>query len=455
MKVLFVNAPFIKYNDKFKDIDFKIKTMSVIKKYQKPMGKILFKLLSNGLNLNCFRYGVRAGSRWPWTTSWPHGGPHYPFIMGYAAALLQEKGFEVNILDAVAEEQYSYENFIKQVKAEQADIVVVECSTPTIDIDLWIAEKISKFTDVALAGPHLVEKETEKINKEHPYIKYLLKGEYIYSALKMAQTKKEGIYESSVVEDLDSIPFPFRDYLSATKYYDPTMPTARPQLQIYASKGCPFKCSYCLWPQTMYQGKVTLRSPEKVAEEIKYCVEKYGYKSIFFDDDTFNLGTERISKLCDYLKEIGLPWTMMGRLDCSPNWLYDKMIDSGCVGMRFGVETFNIDVLKKINKGLERIDFLATLKYISEKYPELMIHLTMMKNMPGQTEEIHQKDIKILNDLGYTTCNIKRSYQLSSCVPFPGTKMYEDLIKEKGEDALKNFSKYDGGQDTIMKELNV
>ena len=88
-----------------------------------------------------------------------------------------------------------------------------------------------------------------------------------------------------------------------------------------------------MWPQTMYQGKVAYRKPEHVAEEIRYCVDKYGYKSIFFDDDTFNVGNERVGKLCDELKEIGLPWTMMGRLDCSPTWLYDKMVDSGCIGI--------------------------------------------------------------------------------------------------------------------------
>ena len=145
-----------------------------------------------------------------------------------------------------------------------------------------------------------------------PHITYLLKGEYILSTLKMARSQQPGIYESEVVTDLDSIPFPFRDYRVSTKYFDPTMPTPRPQLQIYGSKGCPFKCTFCLWPQTMYQGKVALRKPEKIAEEIRYCVEKYGYQSIFFDDDTFNLGTERISRLCDELKQIGLPWTRWG-----------------------------------------------------------------------------------------------------------------------------------------------
>jgi radical SAM superfamily enzyme YgiQ (UPF0313 family) len=201
----------------------------------------------------------------------------------------------------------------------------------------------------------------------------------------------------------------------------------------------------------MYNGKVALRSPQKISYEINECISKYGFRSIFFDDDTFNLGEQRISELCDELKKIGLPWTMMGRLDCSPKWLYEKMVQSGCVGMRFGIESFNCDVLKNINKGLERIDFLETLVHICTKYPKLMIHVTMMKNMPGQTEEIHHKDLDILHSLGFTNSSMLRSYQIASCVPFPGTKLYHEFIEKHGSQCVSDFSKYDGNQETIIK----
>jgi radical SAM superfamily enzyme YgiQ (UPF0313 family) len=267
----------------------------------------------------------------------------------------------------------------------------------------------------------------------------------------MVKTKRKGIYEIELSE-FDELPFMARDFNGAQNIYDGTMPTPRPQFITYASKGCPFSCVYCLWPHTMYNHRCSLRNPKIVAQEIKQNLRKCDYKSIFFDDDTFNIGNERISELCDYLKEIGLPWTMMGRLDTSPNWLFDKMVECGCVGMRFGVETFNIDVLKKINKKLERINFKETIEYISNKYPNIYIHLTMMKNLPGQTAAMHQKDMRILEEMGYTRCDVRRSYQLSSCAPFPGTKLYEDLIAKFGEEKFKNWDRYDGSNDTVMVE---
>ncbi len=452
MKIVFVNQPVIRSKNSKPENNFKIDGIIITKTYRKIRGLPRIINFLNKIMRKEIRYGVRAGSRWPWTMPNPHGGPHYPFFMGYSAALLKANGFDVDVFDAVVNEEYNYERFLLKVVKAKPDIAVIECSTPTIDIDLWFAKKLTNFTEVGLAGPHLTQ-EAENLYREHPYITYFLKGEYILTSLKMAQTRKKGIYEPEVVKDLDAIPFSFRDFEGGDAYYDPTMPTPRPQLQIYGSKGCPFKCTFCSWSQTMYFGNVSLRKPEKIAEEIKEAINLHEYKSIFFDDDTFNLNTERISKLCDYLKEIGLPWTMMGRLDCSPEWLYDKMVDNGCVGMRFGIETFNLDVLKNVKKGLERTDFRRTLEYLVKKHPNVMFHLTMMKDMPGMTDEIHKNDMKILKDLGFSTNNMMRSYQLSICVPFPGTEMYHELAEKFGEDFLKDYQLYDGGKETVMKKV--
>lgn len=453
MKVVFINPPFIRYDEKFKNIDNKIKFMEsgFAKWFYHFLGRKKTNVFKKLFNLDKeTKFGIRAGSRWPFTTPQRVCYKPYPFFMGYSAGLLKANGFEVDIIDAILDETSSYKEFINEVKNKKADIVVIECSSPSFDIDIWIAEKISKFSEVALAGPHITDENAETIKKDYPFVKYLLKGEYIKESLKMAKERKEGIYESDVVKDLDSIPFPYREYKNVLNYFEPSVPSELPQLQIYASKGCPFKCCYCSWPQVMYKGNVSLRAPEKIAQEIRECVEKYGYKSVFFDDDTFNMGTDRISKLCDYLKEIGIPWSMMGRLDCSPDWLFDKMVECGCIGMRFGVETFNIDVLKRINKGLERVDFKATIEHLTKKYPDILIRLTLMKNLPGQSDEIHQEDLRIIKELGFCDNNPKRTYQIASCVPFPGTKLYNDLVEKVGEEELTRYSLYDGKSETIM-----
>ena len=456
IKVVLVNSPVVYSSTGTKDNDFKCKEFVFPPfLWKNTILRRIFLLCRKYLGLwgrgTEVRYGVRSGSRWPFTMSVPPYGYYvpYPFMMGYTASYLKANGFDVEMMDGIAAGETNYDRFLARVRKSKPDIVIMECFASTRDVDLWFSKKVSDFAEVALTGP-LVAQEAEALMAENPHVKYWLKGEYILSSLKMCNERRPGIYESEVVTDLDSIPFPFRDYPEAVNSLDGRLP--KPQLQMWGSKGCPFKCSYCLFPQTLYKGTVTLRKPEKIAEEIRECVERWGYRSVYFDDDTFNMGDERISKLCDYMKEIGLPWGIMARLDCSPLWLYDKMIECGCVWMKFGVETFNPEVSRKIKKGLKIDNIYSVLEYLSNKYPNLTIHITMMKNLPGQTEEMHCHDMEIIHKLGFGKSR-KRTYQLSSCIPFPGTSLYDDFVKKYGLKTFESMSNFDGAHTNFNEKL--
>ena len=77
-----------------------------------------------------------------------------------------------------------------------------------------------------------------------------------------------------------------------------------------------------------------------------------------------------------------------------------------------------------------------------------------MKDMPDQTEEIHQQDMKILHDMGFTLNCGKHSYQLAICSPYKGTVLYKELEEQLGAEYMEEHNKLDGGRDTLMTELN-
>ena len=151
-----------------------------------------------------------------------------------------------------------------------------------------------------------------------------------------------------------------------------------------------------------------------------------------------------------FRSEIGLPWTMMGRLDTSPLWLFDKMVDCGCVGMRFGVETFDPNVSRNIKKGLEIDNIYGVLKYLVENHLNLRLYILMMKNLPGQTKAIEQRDAETLRELGFVEKaggDVLRGYRVASCVPFPGTSLYDDFVRRYGLEKLQGMEMYDGSQE--------
>ena len=124
MKILFVNPPNIRSETSNTKNDFAIKEFIIPNLLSKiKWSEKFFKSLQYFFGLGRgVRYGVRAGSRWPFTMDQPLSDyAPYPFFMGYAASYLKENGFEVNILDAVVEMEHNYQSFLEKIKSDYPD----------------------------------------------------------------------------------------------------------------------------------------------------------------------------------------------------------------------------------------------------------------------------------------------------------------------------------------------
>lgn len=419
MKVLFANVPFIKH------VNGKIHT------------------------------GPNAGSRWPWTLPGPtfHDYAPYPFWLGWATTYLKEHGIDTYFYDGVAMRHSNYDQTRTFIYELKPDIVFFEVATPTFpmvdDIAKWTKHTLN--SRIVYCGPHMKVYAKECIKQYH--VNHCIIGEYEKPALDICQKEKEAdeIYTYDHLTDINMVNgknfVPHRPYEYLGNYYEPTMHTPRIQLTVNTSRGCPFKCTYCQWPNVMNAGKYRHRSAEMVIDEIKQVIKESGnIRSILFDDDTWNLGASRITKMCKGLKDIGMPWSFMGRIDTSSKGLYKMMVDSGCVGMRFGVETFNQQLSDNVKKNMDTKKAFENLDYLVKNFSNMEFHFTTMKNLPGEQDGSWQNDQRILKKLaaeGAKRGN-KVHWQISDCIPFPGTELWDELVALGKGDELKDFTKYDG-----------
>ncbi|MCP4649194.1 MAG: radical SAM protein [PVC group bacterium] len=409
------------------------------------------------------RWGVRAGSRWPHIKDQTEGNYlSFPFYLAYAAALLKKNGFDVEIIDAIAE-QLSYDRFLQKVKALKPDLLLAETSTVTLQHDLDILVRFQGDCLIALCGPDIHIADPDFLQKNN-FIDFILFGEYEATLLELAQKleKKQNLADVSgiiyrnqrsviknnprpLIADLDSLPWPLREQLPIKKYNDSPGDIPLPCALMWASRGCPFKCSFCLWPQVMYGGNTyRARSPKAIVDEMEYLVNELGFKSVYFDDDTWNIGRGRMLAFCAEIKrrKLNIPWAIMARAELMEEELLEAMRDAGLFAVKYGIESSSQQLIDNINKGFDLNRVQEVIKYT--KYLGIRTHLTFTFGLPGETAQTVDETIEYALRLNPT------SVQFSIATPFPGTRFYEEM-EAKGYLLTKDLGKFDGNHHSVIR----
>jgi radical SAM superfamily enzyme YgiQ (UPF0313 family) len=233
-------------------------------------------------------------------------------------------------------------------------------------------------------------------------------------------------FDLLTLQEMNDAPFPYYDDVIAHRYFDynPKGQQA-PHAQVWSSRGCPFKCIFCVWPATMTgndpdgSGKRSVRhyTADYMEAFLTELVQKYHYRSIYFDDDTFNLGDKHVERMCAVMRKIGVPWSAMCRADTSRMELWREMKESGCFGVKIGFESGNQSVVdnivnKRLNLDYAR-DVVAELKRIG-----MTVHGTFTYGLPGETTEQMMDTKRYRESLGLDTC------QESGCAEIEGTPLH-------------------------------
>jgi radical SAM superfamily enzyme YgiQ (UPF0313 family) len=416
------------------------------------------------------RLGVRAGSRWPFTTKPQNDGRlryvPFPFFLAYAAALLKKAGQDMFLLDAIAE-GISASRVIDNIRAFGPDLLVTETSTPSLKNDLEILRCIRRevpHCQIALAAVP-GGAATRPLLEECDVCDYLLIGEYEETLLDLVRHLEEdpaalasvpGIAyrENGVVrvnprrrsiESLDALPWPYRETLPMDKYNDAFCHLPEPNAQMWASRGCPFTCAFCLWPQTIYgEHRYRKRNSEDVVNEMEFLVRKYGFKAVYFDDDIFNADRDHCLDICRVLRKraLDVPWAVMARADLMDEDVLRAMAGSGLYAVKYGIESANLAILDGINKNMDLDRSVRVIK-MSQKL-NVKVHLTFCLGLPGETAATLEETARFIENV------MPVSTQFSYATPFPGTRYFE-LVKQSGYLLSDEGSDYDGAQKCVVR----
>ena len=367
------------------------------------------------------------------------------------------------MIDAVAED-VKFPELYRRLEHFRPDLIFAESATPSLKSDLRMLHEFRRRfarTTIVCGGIHDANMVPDVIKSEG-IPDYWLAGEYDFALLELVRRIGQGLdlgevpglingtdimNPPAVVPDVNRLPSPLFEQLPITNYSDPVCGLPHPCIQTWLSRGCPFGCTFCVWPQIIYNNssKYRRRNVDRTLEEIEHLIGQYGCESFYFDDDTTNIGEDRMLELSTKIKDRGLnafPWGMMARGDCMNERMIDALADSGMYCIKYGVESISKELIDVCNKKT-RVERLKNAIRYSQS-AGIKVHLTFTFGLPGETPETIRETMDFAKEID------PESAQFSICTPFPGTKFFHEC-KEKGYLITDDWDRYLGSGEAVVE----
>lgn len=406
---------------------------------------------------------------------------YYPLWLIYCASLLDQKGFDIDLYDACAlgTGTPGTLDWFQQLP-EHPGLIVIDTSTPSIISDCAFADDLRRLfpdTFIVLVGTHPSALPDETLRNAHS-VDAVAVGEYDNTILKLAEalttaydqknplscTDKTSVLcdidglvfrgnDETVIHnrpavqitDLDSIPFAssfIRDHLDYHNYLFPA--ALYPSIQIFTGRGCPGRCSFCVYPQVMHGRCYRKRSTDSIIAEFREIVDTQPWiKEIVIEDDCFTADKIRLKSFCDKMIDADLSrrisWICNVRADLDLDSMR-LMHKAGCRLIIVGIESYDQNLLNLMHKGttISQIDrFMANSKKAS-----LLVHACYMFGNRGETMSTMEKTLKAALRFKTDTA------QFYPLCPYPGTESYT-FAKENGLITASDYSDYCADDGTI------
>lgn len=382
-------------------------------------------------------------SEYTYNRIWP------PLSLANCAALLEQEGHKVMILDAHAQRiaPKRIAGFIKgydRIFITSSSLDKWQCPNINISPFLETVRYIQKSTEeIYIVGYHGTV-EPEKI-LDLTGAKAAIRGEPEYTVLEICQDnelsgiksisfKKEGRIISTPQRELlnlRNLPSPSFHLLDFRRYFYEILGRNFALFEI--SRGCKFRCRFC--NKVMYGEGVRTKSKEQIFEEVTLAIEKYNVKTGYFIDLDFLSNRKIVEELCGYLikKKYDFKWTCQTRPNLLDIAILRKMKTAGCQLIHLGIETGLPEFFNYLNKNVD-IDKIKKAIILCKKVDIKTLGFFLF-GLPGETEEDKRKSLDFIKEINTDFVSFHKLY------PYKGTEIFQDNFEFDAADLDKFMRK--------------
>lgn len=326
-------------------------------------------------------------------------------------------GLALPLLAALTPKEYEVKIILETIEQvdfnSDADIVAISSMGHAVVRTLDIAKEFKKRGKTVILGGYMVSLMPEEAKK---YSDAVVVGDAEPVWEELLKDYEKGELKEFYKKELTKLETPIPRYdLIINKNIGDFLP-------VQAGRGCPNACSFCS-VYCLYKTRYHRREIEDVVRDIKK-VKELGFKKFLLLDDNILSDRDYMLELCKEIEKFNMQWLSQCSVKIGEDEdLLKAVVKSGCIALSFGLESISKESLNSMNKAWEN----------PKEYPRLIkniqkagidISTEMVVGAEGDTLE----SIKATGDfIRENKIVVPRFYILT---PIPGTKFYEDMIKE-------------------------
>lgn len=300
-----------------------------------------------------------------------------PLGLLYVAAVLQEEGHVVEIIDMNGEPDLTRRELAHRIRASQAELIGLSTLSQTFRTVAGVARLCKEElpeTPIVLGG-YSATFNHDRILRQYDQFDFVVRQEGEETARELAAELETSAPEFShirgltyrenghirvnenrpPIEDLDALPFPAYELVAHVNYGAfGGLRISRGRLgSLLTSRGCPYRCTFCSC-SAFTSATIRWRSPANVVDELEYLVDRFGIREYAVVDDIFTLNKEHVLAICRLIREHGLDleWYCEGRVNQADEAMFREMAAAGCRAIFLGIESCVNRILKYYKKGL-------------------------------------------------------------------------------------------------------
>lgn len=311
-------------------------------------------------------------------------------LSAYAAKL-----FPVEICEYTINQ--NLDDILADLYRRQPDLIGFSCYIFNVEPTLKLISSLKKLLPrcrILLGGPETSYRAKELL-EYYPEIDFIISGEGeipFFSLLKQAGSE-QGDFSSIPAlhyrdggHILQNIPLPYTESSRTMYHYTAEEIQALKHKIIYfeSSRGCPFRCSYCM---SSLDKTVSYFPLDDVEKQLQLFLDT-GVKQVKFIDRTFNCHPKRALRLWKFIKEHDNGITNF-HFEIAADLLTESEISliqsmrPGSIQLEIGVQTTNQHTLSLIRRNTDLTRLFNAVRKLQEKQ-NVHLHLDLIAGLPEE-----------------------------------------------------------------------